>query len=296
MDQSTSSASVAILLEALPYIRRFYGSTIVIKIGGAAMEDLSLRKDFARDVVLLQYVGIKPVIVHGGGLQISRMLGDLSIPTEFIDGHRITDEASMAVVEMVLSGKINKEMVALVNAEGGRSVGISGKDGNLANAVEHSIERVHSDGRKESISLGKVGKVSAKDIHPDLIFSLEKSGYVPIIAPIATDLAGQVMNINADTMAGAIAAALEAKKLILLTDIPGVIVNDKPIQNLYVDDLPQLKRDKQITGGMLPKVDCCVEAINAGVKQAHIIDGRTPHALLLEIFTDRGVGTMISHQ
>ena len=284
-----------ILLEALPYIRRFSGKTIVIKFGGAAMANRELSKDFARDVVLLQYVGIKPVIVHGGGPQINKLLEDLKIPTQFVDGHRITDEASMDVVEMVLCGKINKEIVALINSEGGRAAGISGKDGNLAVAEPHELQRTNDAGFQETVSLGRVGRISKDRISPDIITTLEGNGYVPIIAPVAADEDGHSMNVNADTMAGAVASALKAEKLLLLTDTPGVLVDGEPVTGLGPEDVDELKRTGKITGGMLPKVDCCLQALMYGVKRTHIVDGRVPHALLLEIFTDRGVGTLISN-
>lgn len=284
-----------ILLEALPYIRRFSGKTIVIKFGGAAMANRELSQDFARDVVLLQYVGIKPVIVHGGGPQINKLLEDLKIPTQFVDGHRVTDEASMDVVEMVLCGKINKEIVALINNEGGRAAGISGKDGNLAVAEPHELQRTNDSGRQETVSLGRVGRISKDRISPHIITTLEGNGYVPIIAPVAADEDGHSMNVNADTMAGAVASALKAEKLILLTDTPGVLVDGEPVTGLGPEDVDELKRTGKITGGMLPKVDCCLQALMYGVKRTHIVDGRVPHALLLEIFTDRGVGTLISN-
>ncbi|MBX7058474.1 MAG: acetylglutamate kinase [Leptospirales bacterium] len=293
MQQENQRAQV--LLEALPYIRRFRGRTLVIKFGGAAMESPDLQHRFARDITLLQMVGIKPVIVHGGGPQINRLLKDLNIPTQFVDGHRITDQASMEVVEMVLCGRINKEIVALINAEGGRAAGISGKDGGLAVAQPHSLQRTNERGQLEEVSLGLVGTVSAEDIDPSLIRALEQNDFVPVIAPVAADRQGRGLNVNADTMAGAIASALRAEKLILLTDTPGVLAEGKTVTGLSPRDVERMKNDGTISGGMIPKVDCCLLALLSGVKRTHIIDGRVPHALLLEVFTDRGVGTLISN-
>ena len=293
MKPALKSNSVSVLLEALPYIRHFQGESIVIKFGGAAMQSLELCRDFARDIVLLQYVGIRPIIVHGGGPQINRMLEDLAISPKFIEGHRVTNEASMEVVEMVLAGKINKEIVAMINKEGGRAVGISGRDGNLAQAKPYSLEKLYEDGKKEILPLGRVGKLGAQDISSQLLHILEKEAYVPVIAPIATDKEGEALNINADTMASAIAIAMKAKKLILLSDTPGVLVNEKTLEYIDPELVPELKKNKQVSGGMLPKLDCCVEAVKSGVEQTHIIDGRTKHALLMEIFTDKGIGTMI---
>ena len=284
-----------ILLEALPYIRRFTGKTIVIKFGGAAMASDELARQFARDIVLLQHVGIKPVIVHGGGPQISRLLKELNIPSEFVDGHRVTDQAAMDVVEMVLAGKINKGIVALINNEGGRAAGISGKDGSLALAEPHSLKRTNDAGHTEEVSLGRVGRIRKDGINPEILKALEDNSYVPVIAPVATDEAGNSLNINADTMAGAVASSLKAEKLILLTDTAGVLVDDETITGLGPDDVHRLKETGKITGGMIPKVDCCLQALYSGVNRTHIIDGRVPHAVLLEIFTDRGVGTLISN-
>lgn len=280
------------LLEALPYIQKFKGKSIVIKYGGAAMNQADLRAQFAQDVVLLRLVGMHPVIVHGGGPQINQLLTDLQIPSEFVDGHRITDEASMEVVEMVLSGSVNKSIVSLINKAGGRAVGISGKDGHLARGILHELEK-KTDSGTEKVSLGRVGTVDINKIDTSILTLLDDSGYIPIIAPVTVDSDGHSLNINADTMAGAIAAALQAEKLILLTDTPGVIHEGKTITGLKFDNVKALIENEVIHGGMLPKVDCCLHAIEHGVNRAHIIDGRVPHALLLEIFTDKGVGTLI---
>ena len=282
-------------MEALPYIRRFHNKTIVIKFGGAAMKEEALRRDFATDLVLMRYIGLRPVVVHGGGPQINRLLEDLGIESHFVDGHRVTDESAMDVVEMVLAGKVNKEIVALVNQAGGRAVGLTGKDGGLATAHQHYIERKNPAGETtERIPLGRVGTVSADDIRPEVIHALEKNEYIPVIAPIAVDGDGRSMNINADTMAGAVAGALQAEKLILLTDTPGVLKDDKTVTGLQSEDVRQLIESGVISGGMIPKVECCLRAIQRGVRRTHIIDGRVAHSLLLEVFTDSGVGTLIS--
>ncbi len=286
--------SVSILLEVLPYIRQFSGTTIVIKYGGAAMEEKNLSEEFARDIVLLQFVGIKPIVVHGGGPKITKILQQLQLPSEFINGMRVTDSKSMEVVEMVLSGNINKEIVSQINKEGGRAVGISGRDGKLAVANSLSVNRLTAQGENEIVSLGQVGEVNARSIDGEIIKTLEKNGYVPVIAPVANNAEGQAMNVNADTMAGAIASYLKAKKLILLTDTPGVIIDNETKTKLSLSEIEKYKIEKKITGGMIPKVDCCIQALESGVEKTHIIDGREPHAILLEVFTDKGVGTMIT--
>ena len=282
-----------ILLESLPYIRQFSGKTIVIKYGGAAMNQANLSREFARDVTLLQFVGMKPVIVHGGGPQVSRTMESLGITPRFIEGHRFTDSETMDVVEMVLAGRINKEIVALINHEGGRAVGISGRDGHLARADIHEIKRKTAQGETETIPLGRVGALSGSHIKPEVITALDNAGFIPVISPVAADLEGQSLNVNADTMAGAIAQALNAEKLILLTDTPGLLKDERPIARLTHREAHALKEDGTVTGGMLPKVECCLNALRSGVAGAHIIDGRIPHALLLEIFTTEGVGTLI---
>ncbi|MCX7965857.1 MAG: acetylglutamate kinase [Syntrophorhabdaceae bacterium] len=270
------------LLEALPYIKKFFGSTFVIKYGGAAMEEESLKKEFARDVVLLKYVGINPVIVHGGGPMIGRLLKDLQIPTKFVDGLRVTDEKTLEVVEMVLSGLINKEIVKNINDMGGRAIGLSGKDGRLLVAK-----------RVEDKDIGLVGDIV--NVNVDIIKDINKHGYIPVIAPLADGLDGNSYNVNADTAAGRIAEALLADKLILLTDVDGVLGNDGSlISTLTKEEVDILMNKKTISGGMIPKVSCCIDALNAGVKETHIINGKIPHAILLEVFTDSGIGTKIS--
>ena len=293
MDDGARRAEI--LLEALPYIRHFHGKTIVIKYGGAAMNKADLSREFARDVTLLQYVGMRPVIVHGGGPQVNQTLKDLNIESKFVDGLRVTDENTMDVVEMVLSGRINKQIVSLINHEGGRAVGISGKDGLLARTRKKELTRKHEDGTLETISLGRVGALKDSEINPDIINTLDGSGFIPVIAPIATDAEGHSLNINADIMAGAVASALKAEKLVLLTDTKGLLMNEKTITRLTPGEVRDLIDKEIITGGMLPKVECCLDALQAGVARTHIIDGRIPHSLLLEIFTIGGVGTLISN-
>jgi len=280
-----------ILLEALPYIQRFHKKTVVIKYGGAAMDKADLRDQFAQDVVLLQYVGIRPIIVHGGGPQINQLLKNLHIESHFVAGHRYTTPETMEVVEMILSGKVNKEIVAQISQAGGRAVGISGKDAALVRARRHRLEEKTADGQTQSIDLGLVGDVES--VEPGVLAALDEKGFIPVIAPVALGNNGETLNINADTMAGAIAAALPAEKLILLTDTPGILENGETVTGLTPDRVQRLIDNGVIQGGMLPKVECCLRALRQGVKRTHIIDGRVPHALLLEIFTDQGVGTLI---
>ncbi|MBW7856969.1 MAG: acetylglutamate kinase [Leptonema sp. (in: Bacteria)] len=293
-EEVSQSRRAEILLEALPYIQRFSGKTIVIKYGGAAQSDNQLRVNFARDIVLLKFVGIHPVVVHGGGPQITKMLDTLQIPTQFIDGHRVTDSASMDIVEMMLSGLINKEIVSMIVQAGGLAVGISGKDAGLALAKPHHLIRSNQDGTTEEVSLGQVGTIERID--PTLIQSMIQQGYIPVIAPVSADAAGRSMNINADTMAGEIASALKADKLILLTDTAGVLQDNQVLTGLTPNRVRELIRSNVISGGMIPKVECCLSAISHGVSRTHIIDGRIPHSLLLEVFTDSGVGTLITSE
>jgi len=267
-----------VLLEALPYIRRFAGTTLVIKYGGSAMESDELKHSFAEDVALLKFVGMQPVIVHGGGPQISQALARSGIASRFVRGLRVTDAATMAVVEQVLVGTINKEIVTLVNRHGRRAVGLSGKDGELVVACK----------RPGSEDLGLVGDVLR--VNPGVIAALD--GFIPVIAPTAADEAGQTYNINADVVAGRIAEALNAEKLILLTDVAGVQDGaGRLLETLTVAQAQALIDEGVIASGMIPKVECCVAALGAGVRQAHVIDGRVRHALLLEVLTDKGVGT-----
>ena len=282
-----------ILLEALPYIKRFYNKTIVIKYGGHAMVDDELKDKFAQDVVMMKYIGINPVIVHGGGPQIGTLLKKLGKESKFIQGMRVTDEETMDIVEMVLVGMVNKEIVGLINRHGGNAVGLSGKDGNLIKAEKYylSKEKVKNT-PPEIIDIGLVGKVKA--INSELIVSLSQSSFIPVIAPTGIGDAGETYNINADIVAGEIAAALQAEKLLLLTDVPGVLDKNKQLINTMTNKKAlKLIDDGIVEGGMFPKIKCCLKALNGGVKKTHIIDGRLKHAILLEIFTDKGIGTEI---
>ncbi len=276
------SEKIKTLLEALPYIKTFSGSTFVVKYGGAAMEEEDLKKEFARDIVLLKYVGIDPVVVHGGGPEIGRMLEDLKIPTKFVDGLRVTDEKTLEVVEMVLSGHVNKEIVKNVNDAGGRAIGLSGKDGRLLVAK-----------KIEGKDIGLVGEIV--DVNTGIIRDINKHGYIPVIAPVADGVDGRSYNINADTAAGSIAKALSAEKLILLTDVKGVLdKNGGLLSTLTRAEVETLIKNRTVSGGMIPKVECCIDAVRGGVAGTHIIDGKIPHAILLEIFTDSGIGTQIT--
>ena len=280
------------LLEALPYIRRFSGKTIVVKYGGHAMADEALKKSFALDVILLKYIGINPVIVHGGGPQINETLKRYGIVSEFVKGMRVTDKATMGVVEMVLTGQVNKEVVGYINQHGGKAVGLSGKDGGLLLCKKLLQEIKRDDGTIEVADIGFVGDVTRVD--STILETLEKGGFIPVIAPVGVGLGGESFNINADLVAGRIAAAVKAEKLILLTDVAGVKDREGTLlSSIELDQVPQLIDNGTITGGMIPKVTCCVDALRDGVKKAHIIDGRVEHAVLLEIFTDVGVGTEI---
>jgi acetylglutamate kinase len=283
-----------VLVEALPWIRRFYGKTIVIKYGGNAMVEESLKEGFARDIILMKYIGLNPVVVHGGGPQIGKVLEAMGIETRFVQGMRVTDSATMGVVEMVLGGKVNKEIVANINRHGGRAVGLSGKDGNLITARKLEMKAVNPDTlTPEIIDIGMVGEV--EEINPSVITALEESSFIPVVAPVGVGTNGETYNINADLVAGKIAGALQAEKLILLTDVEGV--KDKAgtlLHTIDVKDVRGLIDDGTIAGGMIPKVTCCLDAIADGVKKAHIVDGRMEHACLLELFTDEGVGTAVA--
>jgi acetylglutamate kinase len=274
----------AVLVEALPYIRRFANKTIVIKYGGHAMSDEELRASFARDVVLLKTIGVRPVVVHGGGPQIETLLRRLGKESTFVDGRRVTDDATMEVVEMVLGGRLNREIVALVNRAGGRSIGLTGNDASML-----QVRRRLVGGR----DLGRVGEVVAVDAGP--IQAVSDAGYVPVVAPLGVDADGLTYNVNADEAAGAIARALSAEKLILLTDVEGVKDRGgKLISRLGREEVRKLIAEGTIQSGMIPKVECCLDALSGGVERAHIIDGRILHAVLLEVFTDGGVGTLIT--
>ncbi|MFO7569721.1 MAG: acetylglutamate kinase [Smithellaceae bacterium] len=282
-----------ILLEALPYIRRFYNKTIVIKYGGHAMVDEDLKDKFARDLVMMKYIGMHPVVVHGGGPQIGSFLKKLGKESKFVQGMRVTDAETMNIVEMVLVGMVNKEIVGLINRHGGKAVGLSGKDGNLIEAEKYYLndEKAKST-PSEIIDIGLVGKVKA--VNAELIVSLTQGGFIPVIAPTGMGENGETYNINADIVAGEIAAALSAEKLLLLTDVAGVLDADKKlIHTMTNQGALELIDDGTVEGGMFPKVKCCLKALRNGVKKAHIIDGRLKHAILLEVFTDKGIGTEI---
>ncbi len=275
---------VRVLSEALPYIQQFTGRTVVVKYGGSAMKDNHLKEKVIRDIVFLSCVGLRPVVVHGGGPEINTWLDKLGIEPQFKDGLRVTDSATMEVVEMVLVGRVNKEIVSLINQAGGAGVGLCGKDGRLFKA--------RPEGRS---GIGFVGEVTSVDIK--LLEALVQGGYIPVVSSVAADEQGQVYNINADTVAGELAAALGAEKLILLTDTPGILQDfhnpSSLIAQLDIQRARQLIETGVVSGGMIPKVNCCVRSLAQGVRAAHIIDGRIPHALLLEIFTDAGIGTML---
>jgi len=278
------------LHEALPYIKRFHGRTFVIKYGGHAMIDADLRSSFARDVVLMKYVGLNPVVVHGGGPQIDQMLAAMGVVSERIQGLRVTDERTMDIVEMVLGGKVNQEIVSLVCNHGGRAVGLSGKDDAFMRAVRVTEMRTKSGAL---VDPGRVGAIT--QVNPGIVNQLIAGGFIPVIAPVAVDHEGASLNVNADTVAGKIAEALHAEKLVLMTDIAGVKGRDGTLlSSLSADEARALEQEGVIDGGMIPKVECALEALAGGVKKVHIIDGRVKHAMLLEIFTDRGIGTEIT--
>jgi len=281
-----------VLMEALPYIRRFYGKTFVVKYGGNAMVDEEIKTSFSQDVVLLKYVGINPVVVHGGGPQIDQTLEKMGIARQFVRGMRVTDQETMDIVEMVLVGKINKEIVNLINQHGGMAVGLSGKDGSLIQARKMSLT-VAADGElPEIIDIGQVGEIVG--INPAIINSLDENKFIPVIAPVGVGEHGETYNINADLVAGQVAEALGAEKLILLTDVEGV--KDKKgelLSTLKINQARKLIQEGIVGEGMIPKVECCIEALKGGVGKTHIIDGRVKHAVLLEIFTKEGVGTEV---
>ncbi len=288
------TTSVAdILIEALPYIRRFYGETIVIKYGGHAMVDDTLKEDFARDITLMKFIGLHPVVVHGGGPQIGSVLDKMGISSHFVDGMRVTDEPTMDVVEMVLVGKVNKEIVAQISQQGGKAVGLSGKDGGLILSRKlHLVRPPTEDKPPEIIDMGMVGEVTA--VKPEIIRTLESGGFIPVIAPVGVGKSGETYNINADWVASKIAVALNAMKLILLTDVEGVMgQGGSLISSMKTKAVQKLREEGTVSGGMIPKIQCALEALQRGVKRVHIIDGRKRHAVLLELFTDKGVGTEI---
>ena len=280
-----------VLTESLPYIQKFTGRTVVVKYGGNAMADEKLKQSFARDIVLMKLVGINPIVVHGGGPQIANVLDQLNIESNFVNGLRVTDSKTMDVVEMVLGGLVNKEIVGLLNKNHGKAVGVTGKDGNLIKAKKLRIKPNEAD--EEVVDIGQVGKVVSIDTK--VLEVMKDSDFIPVIAPIGTDEKGASYNINADSVAGEIAKVLCAEKLILLTNVAGVQGRKGTIlTGLSIKQVAKLIADKTIRGGMLPKIECALEAVKGGVHSAHIIDGRVEHAVLLEIFTDEGVGTLIT--
>jgi len=282
---------VEVLTESLPYIQKFTGRTVVVKYGGNAMTDEKLKQSFARDIVLMKLVGINPIVVHGGGPQIANVLDQLNIESKFVNGLRVTDSKTMDVVEMVLGGLVNKEIVALLNKNHGKAVGVTGKDGNLIKAKKLLIKP--NEGDDEVVDIGQVGKVVSIDTK--VLEVMKDSDFIPVIAPIGTDEKGASYNINADSVAGEIAQVLRAEKLILLTNVAGVQGSEGTVlTGLSIKQVAKLIADKTIRGGMLPKIECALEAVKGGVHSAHIIDGRVEHAVLLEIFTDEGVGTLIT--
>ncbi|MFZ2632818.1 MAG: acetylglutamate kinase [Desulfosalsimonadaceae bacterium] len=283
-----------ILIEALPYIRRFSGMTIVVKYGGHAMVDEQLKADFASDITLMKFIGMNPVVVHGGGPQINRVLERMGITSKFINGMRITDEQTMDVVEMVLGGKINKGIVAQINRQGGKSVGLSGKDGELLLAEKlHMMVQPDADKPPEIIDTGLVGKVSR--VNPEIIHTLSDKGFIPVIAPVGVGINGETYNINADLVASKVAGALSAGRLIFLTDVDGVMDGSKKlISSINAASIKKMVIDKIISGGMIPKIEYALDALNNGVGKVQIINGTKRHSLLLELFTDRGIGTEVT--
>ena len=289
-----ADSTAQILTEALPYIRKFHGCTIVVKYGGAAMVDEFLKIKFARDLTLMKLVGMNPVVVHGGGPQIGAVLKKLNIPTRFVNGLRVTDAATMDVVEMVIGGRVNQEIVSLLNHQGGKAVGVTGKDGGLIRASQLKLPKADTGlDASEIIDIGQVGEVDA--VNAKVLATLMRDGFIPVIAPIGAGPEGESFNINADLVAGRVAEALKAEKLILLTDRPGILdAQGATLSRLSPEEADQLIAAGAISGGMLPKTRCALAAVAGGVGSAQIIDGTKPHALLLEIFTDAGIGTQIT--
>ena len=296
LDLNAAKNIASVLTEALPYIQRFTGKTFVVKYGGNAMTDENLKNSFARDIVLMKLVGMHPIVVHGGGPQIGTLLKKLDIESNFVEGMRVTDSATMDVVEMVLGGLVNKEIVSLLNRNGGKAIGITGKDGDFIRARKMKVSR-QSPGMEapEIIDIGHVGEVAS--INTAVIDMMTRSDFIPVIAPIGADESGQSYNINADIVAGKVAQLVGAEKLILLTNISGVQDKDgKVLTGLTTEQVKGLIDDGTIHGGMLPKINCALDAVNSGVTSAQIIDGRIPHAVLLEVFTDEGIGTQITNR
>lgn len=286
-----------ILIEALPYIRDFSDSIMVIKVGGHAMVDPGLMEDIVQDVVLLRYVGIHPIIVHGGGPEITEKMEAMGKKSEFVAGLRITDDETMEIARMVLVGNINTRIVSAIGTYGGKGLGLSGKDGRLIMAKKKALQRVTVEGREHDVDLGWVGDVEV--INPEILLIAAENDYIPVIAPIAVDEQGNSLNINADTVAGDIAAAMQAKKLILMTDVPGVLQDpadeSSRISRIQLESIEDMIADGTIAGGMIPKVRSAASGVEKGVEKVHIIDGSKSHSILLELFTDHGIGTMIYH-
>lgn len=295
LDLEASINIARVLTEALPYIQRFTGKTIVVKFGGNAMVDAHLNQQFARDVVLMKLVGMNPIVVHGGGPQIGELLAKLNIESEFIDGMRVTDSETMDVVEMVLGASVNKSIVATLNQNGGKAIGITGKDGGLIQASRMLLERESPEAQApEIIDIGHVGQI--EQINREVLDVLVEGDFIPVIAPIGVGAKGESYNINADLVAGKLAEVVQAEKLMLLTNVPGLMGKDEEVlTGLSTAQVDALIADGTISGGMLPKISCALNAVKSGVASAHIIDGRVPHAVLLEIFTDAGVGTLITN-
>ncbi len=293
MKQQTAKGIAHVLIESLPYIQKFKGKTVIIKYGGNAMIDENLKACFARDIVLMKLVGINPIVVHGGGPQIGHLLERLNIETKFINGMRVTNSETMDVVEMVLGGQVNKDIVNLINMAGGKAVGLTGKDGDFIRARKIEMKQFNVETQaSEIIDIGHVGEVSSID--PAVVEMLSNSDFIPVIAPIGVGEDGHSYNINADLVAGKIAEVLKAEKLILLTNIPGILdQKDNLLTGLTVGDIDNLIIDGTISGGMIPKAQCGTDALKGGVSSVHIIDGRVEHAVLLELFTDKGVGTLL---
>lgn len=296
LELSSAKNIASVLTEALPYIQRFTGKTIVVKYGGNAMIDEELKNSFARDIVLMKLVGMHPIVVHGGGPQIGSLLEKLGIKSDFVDGMRVTDSATMDVVEMVLGGLVNKQIVSLLNKNGGKAIGITGKDGDFIRARKLKVTRQTPEmTAPEIIDIGHVGEVAG--MNPDIIEMIKGSDFIPVIAPIGADEHGASYNINADIVAGKVAQMVMAEKLILLTNIAGVQdKNGNVLTGLSTEQVSELIDDGTIYGGMLPKINCALDAVKSGVNSAQIIDGRVPHAVLLEVFTDQGIGTLITNK
>jgi len=293
MTENTSHHIAHVLIEALPYIKKFKNKTVVVKFGGNAMIDDELKHSFARDIVLMKLVGINPIIVHGGGPQIGKLLDRLNINTQFIDGMRVTDSETMDVVEMVLGGQVNKEIVSLINLHGGKAIGLTGKDGDFIHARKINLQKSSAESKaSEIIDLGHVGEVSSID--PAVVDMLCNSDFIPVIAPIGVGEDGHSYNINADLVAGKVAEVLKAEKLLLLTNTAGILDKNKNLlTGLSISDIDDLIADGTIEGGMIPKTQCATDALKGGVSSVHIIDGRVDHAVLLELFTNQGVGTLL---